>query len=111
MKSLLETKLDKKDFIFEMEHTVNSTGIGIYEYWGARFYDEGEEYISGTVYITFYGSFTKKETAEFIFLHEDELEDLLLERTNVYEDVEITEKVDSWNKGDKTSFYLRFTAA
>jgi hypothetical protein len=116
MLDLIKKKLKNKDYSVGLDYTVENNSIGVYEFWGAFFRDDEDEYITGTAYVFFSIDITEPEAELFHknyidFLEEcqEDIEEILYDKMEGIETTDIeTLGYEIEDKGIK--FYIDFVA-
>ena len=118
MLDLIKEKLKNKDYSVGLDYTIENDSIGVYEFWGALFRDDEDEYITGTAYVSF--SIDKEITdseveafnENYIDLLEEcqeDIEEILYDKMEGIETTDI-ETLECEIKEREIKFYIDFVA-
>ena len=90
--------LEDEAYDADIKYTVENNGIGAYEYWGAKGYDEGEDYviIEENSFISIETNWSQrllKKIADDIVFEDEEI---IGKISTDYDDIRITGRVDDY---------------
>lgn len=118
MLDLIKDRFEKGYYLIGLEHTVENDSIGVYEFWGATFRDDQDDYIVGSSHISFLFDeyITEEEKKEFEdnyldFLEEyqDRIEEVIYDRMEAF-NITDSEILDYEVRGKTVKFFIDFVA-